>query len=63
MKEIMKYFMILMLAACAISCSPTQIKMLAPNHVGIAHSCEWEVQKNQNVKHKPKVQICMDWNI
>lgn len=59
----MKYFMIILLGACVTSCSPAQIKMFTPNHVGVSHSCEWEIQKNHDIKHKPKVIVNVDWNI
>jgi hypothetical protein len=53
------YFAILSLMCCA--CSP-QLRQLAPNHLGVTPSCEWEIQEGHNVKHKPKIQTSLDWN-
>lgn len=57
----MKYICMFFLSAMCCGCS-TQLRELAPNHLGITPSCEWEIQKDHDVKHKPKIQTTMDWN-
>lgn len=58
----MKYISILFLAICATSCSPQIRQAIAPNHVGITPSCEWEIQEGCKPKHKPKISTTLDWN-
>lgn len=53
------YFAFLSLMCCA--CSP-QLVNIAPNHLNLTPSCEWEIQKGHDVKYKPKIQTSLDWN-
>jgi hypothetical protein len=54
------YFAILSLMCCA--CSSTQMKMIAPTHIGVTPSVEWEMQYGQYTKTKPKISSSIDWN-
>lgn len=38
------------------------LSALAPNHVSVTPSVEWEVQHGCDVKTKPKISSTMDWN-
>lgn len=58
----MKYLLLLVLGAFMASCSSTQMRAIAPNHIGVTPSCEWELQEGCNPKHKPKISTTLDWN-
>lgn len=53
------YFMILSLVCCACS---GRLSQLAPNHMGITPSCEWELKEGSKPIHKPKISTTLDWN-
>lgn len=36
---------------------------LKPNNIQTSYSCEWEIQKDMNVKTKPKVLVSTNWEL
>jgi|GEM_PF-6236871 len=57
----MKYLALIALTLCLTGCA-RDIAAMKPNHLGVTPSCEWEIQRGNNTKVKPKIQTSLDWN-
>ena len=58
----MKYLAILTLAAILSSCSSTQMKAIAPNHLGVTPSFECEFQEGAKPLYRPIISTTLEWD-
>lgn len=57
----MKYLFTLALAFLAVSCV-RDIKEIAPQHICLSPSVEWEIYEGKCVITRPRIETNLDWN-
>lgn len=47
----------------SVSCCTRDYTCLKPDHVGVRTGVDFEIQEGCNMKTKPSVHGCLDWNL
>jgi len=58
----MQFYLFFVLCILSVGCSP-ELAQFKPNHIGIAPSIEWEVQKGQSAICKQRIEMSADWDL
>lgn len=58
MKNILVFILVISCVGCV-----RDVNELIPDHICVTPAMEWEMEKGQHTKRRPRVEMCLDWNL